>query len=211
MEKNSESHSITTFQNGRDLLNSGFFDIVFLDIEMDGLNGIEAAQKLRLLGYNSRIIFLSSHQKYVFSAFDVSASHYLLKPLDTAKLEEVLSKITRELSSEKEHCYTVKCGSEIQRIPFSQIKFAEVFGRKVSLHTKQEVFTFNGRLDELAESFPLSFFRCHKSYLVNLAMVIKYDKESAILSSGESVPIARRKFGEFGKAFLAFLRKEGDM
>lgn len=211
LKDNHVEHNISMFQNGNSLLNAGFFDIVFLDIEMKGLNGMETAEKLRLLGYDSRIIFLTAHQKYVFSAFDVSASHYLLKPLDTQKLKKVLTKIIRELTTEKESCCTVKCGTEIHRIPFSQIKFVEVFGRKISLHTKQKVFIFNGRLDELAESFPNYFFRCHKSYLVNLRMVIKYDKETASLKSGESVPIARRKFAEFGTAFLAFLREEGDI
>lgn len=209
--KNHVEHNISIYQAGSDLLNAGFFDIAFLDIEMDGLSGIETAENLRSLGYNSRIVFLTSHKKYVFSAFDVSASHYLLKPLDVQKLEKVLMKITTELTTEKEYCCTVKCGSEIHRIPFSQIKFAEVLGRKISLHTTQTVFTFNSRLDELEESFPSCFFRCHKSYLVNLAMVIKYDKEVASLKSGESVPISRRKFAEFGTAFLTFLRKDGDV
>lgn len=204
-------HSISLFQSGNSLLDAGFFDIVFLDVEMEGLIGIETAKKLRLLEYSSRIIFLTSHKKYVFSAFDVSATHYLLKPIDVPKLETVLTKVVQELTCEKEYCYTVKCGTQIHRIPFSQIKFVEVFGRKISLHTRKAVFTFNGRLDELAQSFPSCFFRCHKSYLVNLAMVIKYDKESATLKSGESVPIARRKSAEFGTAFLAFLQEEGDV
>lgn len=210
LENNRAEHSISMFQAGEDLLSAGFFDIVFLDIEMGSLSGLETAKSLRLLGCNSRIVFLTSHKKYVFSAFDVSASHYLLKPIDLQKLQEVLMKIVTELTAEREYCCTVKCGSEIHRIPFSQIKFAEVLGRKISLHTKGEVFTFNGRLDELAESFPGYFFRCHKSYIVNLEMVIKYDRETASLKSGESVPIARRKFTEFGTAFLAFLRKDGD-
>ena len=210
LQHNHVKHNVSLFQTGSRLLDAGFFDIVILDIEMEGLSGIETAEKLQLLDYNSRIIFLTSHKKYVFSAFDVSASHYLLKPLDTQKLEKVLLKIIQSLSIEKEYCCTVKCGTQIHRIPFSQIKFAEVFGRKISLHTKQGIFTFNGRLDELAESFPGCFFRCHKSYLVNLAMVIKYDKETASLKSGESIPIARRKSAEFGTAFLAFLQEEGD-
>lgn len=211
LENTHVEHNISMYQDGGALLNGGFFDIVFLDIEMDGLSGIETAERLRLLGYNSRIVFLTSHKKYVFSAFDVSASHYLLKPLDPQKLGKVLGKITVELTTEKEYCCTVKCGTEIHRIPFSQITFVEVLGRKISLHTKQEVFTFNGRLDELEQAFPSCFFRCHKSYLVNLGAVIKYDKENASLKSGENVPIARRKFADFGTAFLTFLRKEGDV
>lgn len=211
LENNQVEHCLSLFQSGKSLLDSGFFDIVFLDIEMEGLSGIETAEKLRSLGRNSRIIFLTSYQKYVFSAFDVSASHYLLKPLDTQKLEKILTRITNELTTEKEYCCTFKCGSQIHRIPFSQIEFAEVFGRKILLHAKQEIFSFNGKLDELAKSFPNCFFRCHKSYLINLAKVAKYDKKAATLSSGESIPISRRKFAEFGTAFLAFLQEEGDL
>lgn len=211
LERKQQMISISIFQAGGDLLNAGFFDIIFLDIEMEGISGIETAEKLRLSGCSSRIVFLTSHKKYVFSAFDVSASHYLLKPLDLQQLEKVLLKIIAELSAEKEYCCTVKCGNEIHRIPFSEIKFVEVLGRKISLHTGGEVFTFNSRLDELEQSFPGCFFRCHKSYLINLTMVIKYDKETATLKSGERVPIARRKFAAFGTAFLAFLRKEGDI
>lgn len=210
MQNNHIEHHIALFQTGSDLLEAGFFDIALLDVEMTGLSGIETAEKLRLQDNINRIIFLTSHKKYVFSAFDVSASHYLLKPIDQPKLEKVLVKITRELTAEKEYCCTIKCGTQIHRIPFSQIKYAEVLGRKITLHTKQDVFTFNGRLDELQQSFPDFFFRCHKSFLVNLALVVKYDKEAASLKSGESVPIARRKFAEFGTAFLAFLREEGD-
>ena len=210
LEKNAVEHSRGVYQNGSSLLTAGYFDIVFLDIEMEGQNGLEVAEKLRLQGNRCHIIFLTSHKKYVFSAFDVAASQYLLKPIDLHKLEGVLLKIAKELTAEKEHCCTIKCGAQVHRIPFSQIKYAEVFGRKITLHTKGDLFTFNGRLDELQQAFPSSFFRCHKSYLINLAMVVKYSKENASLQGGESVPIARRKFGAFGMAFLAFLQEEGE-
>lgn len=204
-------HHISVFQTGASLIAAGYFDMVFLDIEMTGMSGIETAEKLRQQRNKCRIIFLTSYKKYVFSAFDVSASHYLLKPIDTLKLEAVLTKIASELTAEKEHCCTVKYGTQIYRVPFSHIKYVEIFGRKITLYSTQDVFTFNGRLDELEQTFPSHFFRCHKSYLVNLAMVMKYDKETAVLQSGEQVPIARRKFSEFGTAFLAFLQEEGDV
>lgn len=216
LELNRVEHSITTFQTARLLLSAGFFDIVFLDVELDGINGIETARMLRErerereMKRPTRIVFLSSHKKYVFSAFDVSASHYLLKPLDVQKLEQVLMKIESEITAEAQCCYTVKCGTQVYRVPFAQIKYAEIFGRSITLHTKQEVLTFNGRLEELEKAFPKHFFRCHKSYLVNLAAVIKYDKESALLQDGEAVPIARRKFTEFAKAFLTFLQEAGE-
>ncbi len=211
LKDNHIEYNVAVFQTGRRLIDAGFFDIVFLDIEMQGLSGLETAEKLRKQSNNCRIIFLTSHRKYVFSAFDVSASHYLLKPLDIVKLKSVIMKIVDEFTIQQEQCCTVKRGTEVHRVPFSQIKFVEVFGRKISLHTQDEIFTFNGRLEELEKTLPKSFFRCHKSYILNLAEVRKYDKETAILQSGNKVPIARRKFAEFGKEFLAFLREKGGM
>lgn len=204
-------HSISLFQTGERLLDAGFFDIVFLDIEMGGLNGIETAERLRSMHHSSRIIFVTSHKKYVFSAFDVAATHYLLKPLDTKMLEKVLIRILQELTTGAEYCYTVKCGTQVHRVPFAQILYAEIFGRNIMLHTTQGVFTFNGRMEELEQVFPKQFFRCHKSYLVNLAMVTRYDKETALLQREKTVPIARRKSAEFRTAFLAFLQEEGDI
>lgn len=210
LEINHVEHSLSLFQSGKHLLGAGFFDMIILDIEMDGLSGIETAEKLREENHSSRIIFLTSHKKYVFSAFDVSATHYLLKPLDTQKLEKALMKIAKELTAETQYCYTVKCGTQVHRVPFAQIMYVEIFGRNIILYTTQEVLTFNGRLEELEKVFPKQFFRCHKSYLVNLSFVRKYDKELALLQNKKTVPIARRKFTEFGTAFLAFLQEEGD-
>ncbi len=212
VQKILSSHNVeyttTVFQTGNRLVHAGFFDIVFLDIEMEGLNGIETAQQLRQQKNNCRIIFLTSHPKYVFSAFDVCATHYLLKPIDRIKLEQVLLKIVHELANEEDQNVTVKIGTQVHRIPYDKIQFVEVFGRKLSLHTQEEVYTFNSSLEKFEQSLPKSFFRCHKSYILNLTEVRKYDKETAVLRSGKTVPIARRKFAEFGKVFLAFLKEE---
>lgn len=211
LHENKVEHNICVFQKGSNLLKAGFFDIILLDIEMEELSGMEVAERLRQEENDCRIVFLTSHKKYVFSAFDVDASYYLLKPIDILRLSKVLLKIIEGLNQKREACYTVKCGEQIHRIPVFKIEFAEVFGRKISLHTHTEVYTFNGRLEEVQQCFPNYFFRCHKSYLINLAMVTEYDKEMAVLQSGKKIPISRRKYSEFGSVFLSFLQEEGDI
>lgn len=204
-------HHITVVQTGECLLAAGVFDIVLLDIELPGQNGIEIATAMRRQGNLCNIVFLTSHPKYVFSAFDVEASNYLLKPIDQRKLEKTLMKLVHKHNEEAQACYTVKCGTQVHRVPFTQIEFAEIFGRKVTLHTPGRTFVFNGKLEELEQAFPGGFFRCHKSYLINLSKIISYDRACAVLQGGQTVPIARRKYAALGTAFLAFLQKEGEV
>lgn len=87
---------IQTFFSGGELLRGGRFDICFLDIQMEGINGIETARKLREKDEESIIVFITGAREYVFEAFDVAAFHYLVKPLEDGKLQEVLRRAERE-------------------------------------------------------------------------------------------------------------------
>lgn len=207
LERHDIIHDIELFQTGKQLLVSGYFDIVLLDIEMEGLNGIETAKLLRKQNVGSNIIFITSYKKYVFAAFDVEATHYLLKPVDAAKLEEVLCRVLKKFETENVRGITVKNGSNMHLVTFAEMDYVEIYGRKISLHTTKDIYTFNGRLEELEQCLPDNFFRCHKSYIINLAKVAAYRSEAATIKTGEAVPIARRKYSAFGKAFLSFLRE----
>lgn len=201
-------YDIELFQAGEQLFDYEHFDITFLDIEMELLNGIETAKRLRKQHISSNIIFITSYEKYVFSAFDVEATHYLLKPVNVTKLEEVLCRVLKRLEKKNVCGMAVKNGSNMHFITFSEINYAEIYGRKITLHTIKNIYTFNGRLEELEQCLPDNFFRCHKSYIINLAKVTAYESENATITTGETVPIARRKYSAFGKAFLFFLREQ---
>ena len=89
---------IQRFLSGEDLLlQRELFDIYFLDIQMEKINGIETARKLRELDEESIIVFITGAKEYVFEAFDVAALHYLVKPVDNEKLQEVLRRAEKEL------------------------------------------------------------------------------------------------------------------
>lgn len=207
LDKYHATYDIELFQAGEQLLVSEHFDITILDIEMGEVNGIETAKLLRKQHISSHIIFITSYEKYVFSAFDVEATHYLLKPVNVAKLEEVICRVLKKLEKKNVRGITVKNGSNMHFVTFSEMNYAEIYGRKITLHTTKNIYTFNGRLEELEQCLPDDFFRCHKSYIINLAKVTAYESEAAMFTTGETVPIARRKYSAFGKAFLSFLRE----
>lgn len=200
---------LSQFTGGGQLLAAPPFELVFLDVEMAPPDGLETARRLRDRGDRSKLVFLTSHKQYVFSAFDVEASQYLLKPPDSQKLREVLLRLCAKAGEEEERFLTVKQGTGICKISLNQILYIEVLGRKITLHTPDKKWDFYGKLEQLEETLPDSFFRCHRSFVVNLAYVSRYDKTTAMMENGDEVPIAKRKYPAFGKAFLTFLRDGG--
>lgn len=203
-------YTLAGFTSGEQLLNASPFDIVFLDIEMVGMDGMETARKLRERGDRCKLIFLTAHKKYVFSAFDVEAMQYLLKPLDIERLHIVLNQAILRLEAENTQYLNVKQGNKITRVPFGSISYIEVFDRKLFIHTAQCTYDFYGKLEELEELLSEDFFRCHRSYIVNLSYVRRYDKTAITLTNGETVFISKRKYSIFCKRFLAFLKKGGN-
>ena len=195
-------------------------DILLLDIQMNRMNGMELARKLRSIGWKTILIFITAYADYVFDAFDVGAFHYLVKPVSDKKLAEVLHKAARELTQEKADTrYTgsdletadtrrivVKSGSIHTSVKVSDIIFAEVFNRKIVLHTTTQSIEYYGKLKSLADELGDGFFRTHRSYLVNFAYVIKYDSSVIFLQEGQ-VPLAKQSYAGFVKAYMAYMKR----
>lgn len=202
-------YMLTKCTGAAQLLALGPQDIVFLDIGMRGMDGMEAARRLRARGDDCRLVFLTSYPKYVFAAFDVQASHFLTKPPDPDKLREVLLFLAEQAAGSSSRFIAVRQGAGLRRVPLSDILYMEVFDRKVFLHTAEACYDFYGQLEHLEQEFPEDFFRCHRSYIVHLARITRYDKQEITMSNGARVPIAKRKYREFCAAFLHFLKKDG--
>lgn len=211
LNKHSVIFSIEAYTNGNVLLSRGTFDIVFLDIAMKPLNGLTLAKKLRARGDESKLIFITAHQQYAIDAYDVQAFHYLVKPVDMNKLEAVLLQLCSSLKDEYKHAIAIRQGTSVIRVPFEQILYLEVINRKIYLHKKEESFPFYGKLDELEPALPDTFFRCHRSYIVNFDHVQHYKKEEIWLDNEHAVPLSRRRYQAFGLAFMYYLKKRGDV
>jgi two-component system, LytTR family, response regulator LytT len=164
-------------------------DIVFLDIQMPGLSGFEVARRVVAKGLESHIIFVTAFDQYAIEAFEVNAIDYLLKPVETARLEQALQRARRRMESEaplNEHLekivklvgdrqqrrgqIAVKVGERFLLVQTDDLIYASLNGDTISIVTGQVAGTSNYRtLDELQASLdPDVFWRVHRSHLVNI-------------------------------------------
>ncbi|MDE6905410.1 MAG: LytTR family DNA-binding domain-containing protein [Lachnospiraceae bacterium] len=205
---------VLLFSDGKSLLSyAGNLDILFLDIQMEGIDGMEAARELRRTENGVTIIFVTALEEYVYQAFDVEAFHYLVKPFTWEKFSQVLKaalkRHTKEVSGmkETERSIVVKSGSSHVKIPIENIIFAEVFNRKVVIHTREGDVEYYGKLADLERMAGEDFFRPHRAYLVNFKYIFKYDARTIYLEGGE-VLMAKQKYPEFVKQYLQYNRRK---
>ena len=208
---------ISTVNSGEEMIAfTGRFspDIVLLDIQMTGMDGMETARKLREDGCESVIVFVTGVPDYVFDAFDVHAFHYLIKPVSDEKLRDVLEKAeaslrernTKEKAQDDDRYFTIQSGGSHIRVPLNTIVYAEVFNRRIVLHTTQESIEYYGKLSDLEKLTGKDFFRTHRGYLVHLKYVEKYDAGEVILPGGRAM-IARQNYASFVKAYLDYHKR----
>ena len=211
IEKQRPESSVEAFSTGEELLASeGRFDIVFLDIQMDGMNGIEAARSLRKRQEETVLIFITGIKEYVFDALDLYAFQYLLKPLNEKKFVEVLDRAVKEAGRKKE-----KRGLFIKArnltLDQTDILYIESRGKKVEIHTARdkESIEIYASMEELEGQLGEGFYRCHRAYIVNMAHITEYGSDSILLTNGDKVYLAKKKYGEFVKAYMWYLQNGG--
>ena len=212
MEEHSVSdYSVTSFSGGRALLDcGGGFDVIFLDIQMEQPDGMEVARLLRRRGDRSLLIFVTVLGELVFEAFQVEAYDYLLKPLDRTRFKRTMDRALQFLRQRTAQHIVIQRGTGCQVVPLSDLVYCEVLGRKIYLH-KQDgtVIDYYNRLENLERCVDGRFFRCHRSYLVNLDYVHGCQAGQVLLSQGECVPVSRLRERELTQALLRHMKEGG--
>lgn len=214
IEKQKADSHVETYETGDALLAAGkHFDMVFLDIQMEGRNGIETAKMLRKREEDTVLIFITGVKEYVFDAFDVAAFHYLLKPIQEEKFTEVFERAVREVEKHKEAIQEqqlfVKTKSHNLTLNQKDILYVENRGRKVEIHTTGKVIEIYAVMSELENQLGSGFYRCHRGYLVNMAHITEYDSDSISLNNGDSIYLAKERYSEFVKEYMRYLRSGG--
>lgn len=207
---------IVFFSSGEELLLSDWrIDILFLDIQMSGRNGMETAIELRQKNNDVIIIFVTAVEEYVFQAFDVGAFHYIVKPIDDTKFADVIHRAVNELNSQtqnrkesEEKYLMIHNGGVHTKIEIEDIVYAEVFNRKVVIHKTDETIEYYGKMSALEALAGDGFFRPHRAYLINFKYVEKYDANTIYLEKG-SVLMAKQKYPEFVKKYMKYIQKRG--
>jgi DNA-binding LytR/AlgR family response regulator len=149
------------------------YDVVFLDIEMPGLKGVEAARLVREQPRPPAVVFVTAHAEYAIDAFAVEAFDYLLKPVDPERLARVVERLTaREGGDAQVEKIPVVAGGRTELIDYDQVHYVQADGDYSRVHTYDRAYLCTTSLGELEETLPGNrFARIHRSYLVNLAKV----------------------------------------
>uniref|UniRef100_N2A7X0 Stage 0 sporulation protein A homolog n=1 Tax=Eubacterium plexicaudatum ASF492 TaxID=1235802 RepID=N2A7X0_9FIRM len=209
IEEQQPDSRIEAYATGVELLASGKrFDIVFLDIRMEGMNGIETAKKLQKQQGDIILVFITGMKDYVFDALDLYAFQYLLKPVDEGKFAEVLERAVREAARKKER-RVLFIKSRNLTLDQSEILYIESRAKKVEIHTERQNIEIYAAMDELEGQLGEGFYRCHRAYIVNMDRITEYDSESITLTSGDRVYLTKKKYGEFVKAYMWHLQNGG--
>lgn len=208
---NQENMEITVFpfQNGKALLDCDKeLDIVFLDIQMDGPDGLETAKELRSRGYGGFLIFITVLQEYVFNAFEVQAFDYLVKPLQRDNFFRTMHRLLLSVRNHREKQLLIQKGTEWSIVPFEDIVYCEVINRKVYLHLRDEsVLDYYDKIGNLERKLDERFFKCHRSYLLNLQYLKGYKAGQASLANGDTVPVSRLRGDEFAAVILQYMKE----
>ena len=180
------------------------YDILFLDIEMEpeGMNGIELAAKLRKNDSSIQLVFVTGYMDYIADGYDVEALHYLLKPVTEEKLGSVLARaLARVKAREKELFLQTTDGSV--RVLSSEIRYLEVQRNYVTIHAAEE-YTVKRTLGDLEKELDESFFRTGRSFIVNLRFVRKITKTQVFLKDGAQVPLSRGLYEGINRAMIQY-------
>ena len=206
---------IDKYLSGDELIASGSKpDILFLDIQMPGMDGMETAKVLRQDNEDMILVFVTAAEAYVFQAFDVGAFHYLVKPFSDEKFKEVVTKAVHNikrssrLEKDKKYIMVQTAGSHI-KIFLRDIVYAEVYNRKVIIHTRSTDIEYYGKLQELSDMAGTDFFRTHRAYLIHFKYVEKYDATCVTMKNGTAL-IAKKNYPEFVKQYLKYNQRKGN-
>ena len=219
----SEKIEIEFYADAKGIISASFdSDILFLDIQMPGIDGMGAAKILRSSGKKTVIVFVTALEDQVFNAFDVGAFNYIVKPFTKAKIIEVFKKAVKQAEdqrlvetaiSEQEEAgrtITVKSGGTNTRVILSEVQYAEIYDRRIILHMESsDDIEYYGRISDLENIAGKDFFRVHRAYLVNLGAVKSYDSKYVHMFDAD-IPVARGKYQELIRAYMSYhTRREG--
>lgn len=189
-------------------------DLFLLDIDLgqDRESGMELARKIRQKDERVAIVFITGMVEYMSEGYDVQALHFLVKPVKEERFEQVLELAVR-LAPKKEESLLLTQEGEAELIPIKTILYVEAFSHSVTLHLAENGVQWSkdvnlGLKEMEAQLLEKSFFRCHRSYLVNLAHVKKIAKNELLLDVGIRVPVSRMKEKGTYLAFLEYHKKK---
>lgn len=202
---------IFEFKSGEELLkfssiNKMKFDIIFLDIIMDKMNGIETAKKIREFDTKTEIIFLTSSKDYALEGYEVKAYNYIIKSSECVK--DKIYETIRELYSKDDDFIVIHNQSGIEKIEINKIVYIESNGRKIIFNTTEFKYETYEKLDNIYNKIKnRGFIKTHRSYIINRAFIRKIESRDIITTTEDIIPISRSRLGEVRLRFIKYLEE----
>lgn len=211
LKEQSEQCEISEYTSGEELLDSPLdFNIIFLDIEMTGINGINTAFSLREQKYDGMIIFLTSHTEFMPDAFKVKAFRFLDKPLDNENFNEAFSEAKKEILNTEHILLSNRSGEKIY-LKLTDIVYLEAYGDGTYIYGKTgSVYDTDKPLKYWKEQIGSEhFYQIHKSYIVSYLYVSTILKSDQVVMKGIEQPldISRRNVVPFKNVFFDYIKK----
>lgn len=181
--------------------------LVLLDIAMPGVDGFSLAENIRQRDVRARIVFLTSDSSRVFDGYKLNAWRYILKPVNSEKIDELLTDLQKELQENSENTYvSFEISGEHVRIALEDIEYIEVFGHYTTLYSVKESYTLKESFGEVLKKInqikPDVLLKCHRSVAVNVSKIIKIGRQTCTLESGKELPVSRSMYAALNAAFI---------
>ena len=199
------------YESGQDLLRHFDvcpYDIVFLDIEMPGIDGISLARRIREKSSDTYIIFLTSHVEYALKGYEVNALRYLLKPVTVQGITEILDYVEKKRNGGR-FLWIKYEGDEI-RLALDSIIYIEAANKDVLIICETENYRSRGTINMYDEKLSKEgFFRVHRSYLIQISKIVRISGTDVVMENGDSLPVSRSRMKELRGLLLKFADEEG--
>lgn len=183
------------------------YDLAFLDIQMQEIDGISLAKQLRQRNPKLAIFFVTNYDEYQDDAMDLQAFRFFEKPFNVQRLYAGLDKAMEYIDGAYVDIFLSENGVQ-QRVVADDILYVTREGRRTSIVTVKQTFSLSEKYDDLCEKLPqLFFYPVHKSFFVNLHYVDRYTYTELLLTNGIRIPIAPRKQSAFHKFWFEYLRR----
>lgn len=204
-----EEIKVTAYYDGKELIEryDTTIDLIFLDIQMDSVDGLEAAERIREKDETVGIIFLTSLKQYALEGYKYQAVNYIVKPMKYIRLKVELNR-WREKYQRKNPYIVVKNDHGSFKVDLNSLHYVETYRRNLLLHTDgKTVICYKSMKDMEKELEPYGFFRCHTGFLVNMAFVKQVERLDVELISGETVYVSKPKKKEFMETLAQYWGK----
>lgn len=176
------------------------FDILLLDVEMGGMDGVSLAKQVRREDETVQLVFVTGYSDYIAEGYEVAALHYLMKPVHRDKLFAVLDRAAETLRRNQRVLH-LEASGELLRVPLFELRYLEASKNYVTLHGRED-YTVKRPLKDFEGELDSRFFRMGRGFIVNLERVRKVTRTEVTLDSGERLPLPRGAYEPLNRAII---------